>query len=69
MLTQIVAAVLYAIIAVSVLFQAATAIRFVRRAALKRFVPAIIPMRVRRIRSREYRLALRAAKASVAGNS
>ncbi len=73
MLTQLASTVLYAILAASVLFQIVTAARFAARAAWKpnarrqQARPAVVAPRVRvsRIRRRDYRLALRAARASV----
>ncbi len=67
MLTQL-ATVLFAVIAASILFQVVTAARVATRAARRRCAAQPVA-RVRRFRHREYRLALRAAKASVYGKS
>lgn len=78
MLTQITASVLYFLIAASVLFQIVTAARCAVRAARKRntkpssrpvALAPVMPLRARRPRQREYRLALRMAKASLLAKS
>ena len=68
MTTQIAVTVLYAAVAAGVVFQVATAARVALRTARKG-QPLPPPARPRRFRPREYRLALRAAKASVFAKS
>lgn len=76
MFTQILANVLYAVIAAGMLFQIVTVVRYARRAAfgrrpvrtkkVKPVVERAVPAQNVRRRQRDYRLALRAARASVA---